>query len=106
MSHRTLGSGIIAAIAATFIGAAMPAQAETLETYYKVLIAVRKCELSVDEDQLSKLQDLIETRVTNTDASSDAINDIFDNIAADIGSDTPAFCAAYTDTALSILANL
>ena len=106
MSRRTLGSGVIAAIAATFIATAMPAQAETLETYYKVLIAVRKCELSVDENQLSKLQDLIETRVTNTDASSDAINDIFDNIAADIGTDTPAFCAAYTDTALSILANL
>jgi len=109
MSRRILGRIVIAiqaATAATFIGPAMPAQAETLETYYKVLIAVRKCELSVEEEQLGKLQDIIETRVTNTDASSDAINDIFDNIAADIGTDTPTFCAAYSETALSILANL
>lgn len=109
MSRRILGSSIIAlqaAIATAFIGTAAPAQAESLETYYKVLIAVRKCELTVDEVQLSKLQDIIETRVTNTDASSDTINDIFDNIAADIGSDTPAFCSAYSDTAFSILANL
>lgn len=113
MSGRILSRIVIAmqaATAATFIGTAMPAQAdnqaESLETYYKVLIAVRKCELSVEEDQLGKLQDLIETRVTNTDASSDTINDIFDNIAADIGSDTPTFCAAYSETALSILANL
>ncbi|WP_162914283.1 hypothetical protein [Taklimakanibacter lacteus] len=108
MSRRILGSIVIAlqaAIATTFMGTA-PARAESLETYYKVLIAVRKCELSVDEVQLSKLQDIIETRVTNTDASSDTINDIFDNIAADIGDDTPAFCTAYTDTALSVLENL
>lgn len=108
MSRRILGSILIAiqaATAATFLSA-IPARAETLETYYKVLIAVRKCELSVDEAQLSKLQDIIETSVTNTDASSDSIDGIFDNIAADIGGDTPAFCADYSDTALSILATL
>jgi hypothetical protein len=108
MSRRILGSILIAiqaATAATFLPV-IPARAETLETYYKVLIAVRKCELSVDETQLSKLQDIIETRVTNTDASSETIDSIFDNIATDIGGDTPAFCADYSDTALTILATL
>lgn len=109
MSRRILGSIVVAlqaAIAATFIGAAVPAQAETLETYYKVLIAVRKCELTVEETQLAHLQEIIENRVTDTDASSETIDAVFNNIAADIGTDTPAFCAAYGDTALSILATL
>jgi len=84
----------------------VPAQAETLNTYYKVLIAVRKCELSVDETQLARLQEIIENRVTDTDASADTINAIFDQIASEIGTDTPAFCADYSETALSILATL
>lgn len=108
MSRRILSSIVTAFQAATvfaFIGAATPAQAqaETLSTYYKVLIAVRKCELSVEETQLARLQDIIETRVTDTDTSTDTINDIFDEIARDIGSDTPAFCASYSDTAIAIL---
>lgn len=109
MSRKLLGSiatAIQAAATLAFIGGTAPAKAETLTTYYKVLIAVRKCELSVEEDQLARLQEIIENRVTNTDASSEAINSIFDNIAADIGTDTPAFCADYSDTALSILATL
>lgn len=109
MSRKILGS-ILAVVQAlvtlTFITWTTPAEAETLNTYYKVLIAVRKCELSVDEAQLARLQEIIENRVTDTDASSDTINAIFDQIASDIGSDTPAFCAAYSDTALSILATL
>ncbi len=109
MSRRILG-GILAALQTAaflvFMGGDAPARAETLNTYYKVLIAVRKCELSVDEMQLAKLQEIIENRVTDTDASADTINAIFDEIAADIGSDTPAFCTAYSDTALSILATL
>jgi hypothetical protein len=94
------------AIIAVFMGTAAPAGAETLNTYYKTLIAVRKCELSVDEIQLAKLQEIIENRVTDTDASSDTINAVFDQIAAEIGDDTPAFCAAYSETALSLLATL
>lgn len=109
MSWKISG-GVLAAmqLAATlaFLGTAVPARAETLNTYYKVLIAVRKCELEVDETQLARLQEIIENRVTDTDASADTINAIFDEIAADIGSDTPAFCAAYSGTALSILATL
>lgn len=109
MSRRILGSVVTAiqvATALAFIGGAAPAQAETLTTYYKVLIAVRKCELSVDEGQLARLQEIIENRVTDTDASSDTINSVFDDIAADIGNDTPAFCADYSGTALAILATL
>jgi hypothetical protein len=94
------------AAAFVFIAGLAPAQAETLNTYYKVLIAVRKCELDVDETQLGRLQEIIENRVTDTDASSDTINAIFDDIAADIGSDTQAFCTDYSETALSILASL
>jgi len=109
MSRRIFGS-IVTAIqvlaAFSFIGFSAPAHAETLATYYKVLIAVRKCELSVEEVQLARLQDIIENRVTDTDTSSDSINNIFDEIAQDIGSDTPAFCAAYSDTALTILQSL
>jgi hypothetical protein len=109
MSRKILG-GILAALTTVatlaFMGGTQPAQAETLSTYYKVLIAVRKCGLSVEEEHLARLQEIIENRVTDTDASSDTINAIFDEIAADIGSDTPAFCAAYSDTALSILATL
>ncbi len=109
MSRRIFGS-IVTAIQAltafTFIGVSVPAQAESLATYYKVLIAVRKCELSVEEVQLARLQDIIETRVTDTDTSTEAINSIFDEIARDIGSDTPAFCADYSDTALTILQSL
>lgn len=107
---RKLSGGILAAIQAAtilaFAGHAAPARTETLTTYYKVLIAVRKCELAVDDLQLARLQEIIENRVTDTDASSDTINAIFDNIAADIGSDTPTFCAAYSESALSILATL
>lgn len=109
MSRRILSSivaALQAAAALAFIGGTAPAHAETLNTYYKVLIAVRKCELSVEEGQLSRLQEIIENRVTDTDASSDTINNIFDDIAADIGTDTPAFCADYSGTALSILATL
>lgn len=109
MSRKISGSILAVmqlAAALAFLGTAVPARAETLNTYYKVLIAVRKCELSVDETQLARLQEIIENRVTDTDASADTINAIFDEIAADIGSDTPAFCAAYSDTALSILATL
>lgn len=102
----SIAAALQIAVVLTAMGAAVPARAETLATYYKVLIAVRKCELSVDETQLGRLQDIIETRVTNTDASSDTINSIFDEIASDIGDDTPAFCAAYGDTALSILQSL
>jgi hypothetical protein len=109
MSRKIWGS-ILAAIqlaaAVAFVGAPVPAQAETLNTYYKVLIAVRKCELSVDETQLARLQEIIENRVTDTDASADTINAIFDQIASEIGTDTPAFCADYSETALSILATL
>lgn len=109
MSRKILGSilaAIQAAAAFVFIASTAPAQAETLSTYYKVLIAVRKCELNVDEMQLAELQDIIENRVTDTDASSDTIDAIFDEIAADIGTDTQVFCADYSETALSILANL
>lgn len=109
MSRRILISIVTAlqALAAlAVIGVSAPAQAETLSTYYKVLIAVRKCELSVEDVQLARLQDIIENRVTDTDTSSDTINNIFDGIAQDIGSDTPAFCAAYSETALEILATL
>jgi len=109
MSRRILSSIVTTAQAATvfaFMGAAAPAQAETLSTYYKVLIAVRKCELSVEETQLARLQDMIEVRVTDTDTSTDTINSIFDEIARDIGTDTPAFCAAYSDTAMAILQSL
>ena len=87
-------------------GNTSPARAETLNTYYKSLITVRKCELSVDDAQLAKLQEIIENRVTATDASSNAINEIFDQVTAEIGSDTPAFCATYSATALSLLASL
>jgi hypothetical protein len=107
---RKILSGILAVLqtvaALAFIGGAQPAHAETLHTYYKVLIAVRKCELSVEEEQLAHLQEITENRVIDTDASSETINAIFDEIAADIGTDTPAFCTAYSDTALSILATL
>lgn len=109
MSRRILTSAVTAlqaAAAFAFIGVGTPAQAETLTTYYKVLIAVRKCELSVEEVQLARLQDIIENRVTDTDTSTDTINGIFDEIARDIGSDTPAFCAAYGDRALEILQSL
>lgn len=109
MSRRLLSSIVTAIqvlLAVTFIGAATPARAETLATYYKVLIAVRKCELSVEEVQLARLQDIIENRVTDTDTSTEAINGIFDEIARDIGSDTPAFCASYSDTALALLQSL
>lgn len=109
MSHRIFSSivtALQAAAALAVIGVSAPAQAETLSTYYKVLIAVRKCELSVEEIQLARLQDIIENRVTDTDTSTDTINSIFDGIAQDIGSDTPAFCAAYSDTALAILQSL
>lgn len=109
MSRRLLGSIVTAIqvlVAFSFIGASAPAQAETLATYYKVLIAVRKCELSVEEVQLARLQDIIENRVTDTDTSTEAINSIFDGIAQDIGSDTPAFCASYSDTALALLQSL
>jgi hypothetical protein len=109
MAQKILRSILAALQAATLlflIGGVAPARAETLNTYYKVLIAVRKCELSVDETQLAKLQEIIENRVTDTDASADTINAIFDQIAADIGNDTPTFCTAYSETALSILATL
>lgn len=109
MSRKIMGSTLAALqviVALIFVGGAQPAQAESLNTYYKVLIAVRKCELSVEETQLARLQEIIENRVTDTDASSETINAIFDEIAADIGTDTPAFCAAYSDTAISILATL
>lgn len=109
MSRRLLSSIVTAIqvlVAFTFIGVTTPARAETLATYYKVLIAVRKCELSVEEVQLARLQDIIETRVTDTDTSTEAINSIFNEIAQDIGSDTPAFCAAYSDTALAVLQSL
>jgi uncharacterized protein YoxC len=109
MSRKIVSSILAALQAATifvFLGNVAPALAETLNTYYKVLIAVRKCELSVDETQLARLQEIIENRVTDTDASSDTINAIFDQIAAEIGNDTPTFCTAYSDTALSILASL
>jgi hypothetical protein len=109
MSRKIMGS-ILAALHATailaFMGTAAPAQAETLSTYYKVLIAVRKCELSVEETQLARLQEIIETRVTDTEASPETIDAIFDSIAADIGNDTQAFCVAYSETALSLLATL
>jgi hypothetical protein len=107
---RKIFAGMLATVQAVaafvFIAGAAPAQAETLNTYYKVLIAVRKCELTVDEVQLARLQDIIENRVTDTDASSATIDAIFDEIAADIGSDTQAFCTDYSETALSILATL
>lgn len=107
---RRIPSSILTALqvvaALAFMGVSAPAQAETLSTYYKVLIAVRKCELSVEEMQLSRLQDIIENRVTDTDTSSDTINNIFDEIARDIGNDTPTFCADYSDTALAILQSL
>jgi hypothetical protein len=109
MSRKIMSSTLAALqviVALIFVGGAQPAQAESLNTYYKVLIAVRKCELSVEETQLSRLQEIIENRVTDTDASSETIDAIFDEIAADIGTDTPAFCAAYGDTAISILATL
>ncbi|MGE4252819.1 MAG: hypothetical protein AB7F09_25770 [Parvibaculaceae bacterium] len=107
MARKILGSLLAAlqtAAIVLFMGSAAPVGAESLNTYYKTLIAVRKCELSVDDAQLARLQEIIENRVTDTDASSDAINAIFDQIAAEIGSDTPAFCAAYSETALSLLA--
>lgn len=109
MSRRILSSIVTAfQVAAAFaiIGAAAPAQAESLSTYYKVLIAVRKCELAVEDVQLARLQDIIENRVTDTDTSTDSINSIFDEIARDIGSDTQAFCASYSETALAILQSL
>ena len=109
MSQKIFGGLLVALHIATLAivaGSASPARAETLKTYYKALITVRKCELSVDSAQLSKLQEMIENRVTDTEASSDAINAIFDQIAAEIGSDTPAFCATYSPTALSLLASL
>lgn len=109
MSRKIMGSVLAVlqvVVALIFVSGVQPARAETLHTYYKVLIAVRKCELSVEEEQLAHLQEIIENRVTDTDASSETINSIFDEIAADIGTDTPAFCTAYGDTALSILATL
>lgn len=107
---RRMFSSIVTAIqvlaAFAFFSAGTPAKAESLATYYKVLIAIRKCELSVEELQLARLQDIIENRVTDTDTSTETINSIFDGIAQDIGSDTPAFCASYSDTALSVLQSL
>jgi hypothetical protein len=109
MSHKIFGGILIALLMAIFAivaGSASPAGAGTLSTYYKALITVRKCELSVDGAQLARLQEVIENRVTDTEASSDAINAIFDQITAEIGSDTPAFCATYTESALSLLESL
>ncbi len=109
MSRKILGSiltAIQAAAALALIGGTAPAQAETLTTYYKVLLAVRKCELSVDDEHLARLQEIIENRVTDTDASSETINDIFDDLAADIGTDTQSFCTDYSGTAIAILETL
>jgi len=87
-------------------GSASPAGAETLNNYYKALVTVRKCELAVDDAQLARLHETIENRVTDTEASSDAINTIFDQIAAEIGTDLQAFCSTHSAAALSLLASL
>jgi hypothetical protein len=105
---RTLiAAHLVAGLAAA--GAALssaPAQATSLTTYYKTLIAVRKCELPVEDDDVAKLQEAIENKVTALDASSDTINSIFDDLAAEVGTDTEAFCSDFGDEALEILSQL
>jgi len=103
-------SGVLVALftvaVAIVAGSASPVGAETLKNYYNALVTLRKCELTVDDDQLAKLQEIIENRVTDTEASSDAINEIFDQITTEIGSDTQAFCSTYSTPTLSLLASL
>jgi hypothetical protein len=62
----TVGIGVAVAVAACPL-----AHATTLTDYYKTLMAVRKCELVVEDESIAKLQAAIENKVTSVDASSD-----------------------------------
>jgi hypothetical protein len=82
------------------------AHAFTLSQYYKTLMAVRKCELVVEDEAVANLQAAIENKVTSVEASSDTLNGIFDELAAEIGDDTEAFCTDFGGEALEILNQL
>lgn len=110
MTSRRIFAAFTAAVQAgtvlAVMTAASPAGATTLSTYYKTLMAVRKCELTVEEEDMAKLHEAIENKVTNIEATSDTINGIFESIATEIGDDTAQFCTDYSATALVVIQDL
>lgn len=104
LSRKSLGAA--AASALVFLIASGPASAATLNTYYKTLMTVKTCELSVSEDAMGALQAAIENKVTDIGASSETINDIFTDLNAAIGDDVAGYCAAESSAALEIIGTL
>ena len=101
LSRNSFGAAVLALL----IGAA-PASAATLNIYYKTLMTVKTCELTVSEEAMGSLQTAIENKVTDIGASSDTIDAIFTSLNAAIGSDVAGYCAAESSAALVVIGGL
>jgi hypothetical protein len=79
------------------------AYAVSLDELYTTMMTIRGCETVVSEEDWENLTFAIEQTVSNSGASSDTVNGIFDDIKSQMSADLAAYCTDHADDVTAVL---
>jgi phage-related minor tail protein len=85
---------------------ATSAAAASLANLYETMMTIRACEIVVTEEDWEKLTVEIEQMVSQTNASSDSVNGIFDDIKSEMSVNLETYCTDHADEVTVVLNSL